>query len=186
MKILRNENITWIEFDVKRKMKRTFSEGKLEKYIFGEEYKQRPKEHKTFLQWMVRDAKKEIKLQQAKRLIRIAEGETDTEFLDHIYGADFSWQRLNEAEAKLAEGNYLQTAEEFAYRKEWMARWSYYEATIYNSDKSKDIRTLLWDDEYKFKTYGYDWDKHTGVLEYDDIPAAMDKEALKEFRQKWS
>ena len=186
MKTVKNSDITWIEFDVKRKMKRTFSEAKLKKYIFGEEYKERPKEHKKFLQSVIRDAKKTIAERATQRLIREAEGETDTVYLDMMFGAGWQGQRLQDAEEKLISGNYLQTAEDFAYHKEWTARWTYFEACCYNFDVNKERRTLLWDEEYRFQTYGYDWDKHTGILTYEESPARSDKKQVAEFRRKWS
>jgi hypothetical protein len=185
MNIIHDEKITWIKFDVKRKMKRTFTEAKLEKYIFGEEYKERPKEHKKVLHYIIRNAKKTIAEKTAQRVIKEAGGETDTVYLDHIYGTGFYWQQLTDAEEKLATGNYLQTAEDFAYHKEWMARWTYFEATCRNATRDKANRILYWDDEYRFKTWGYDWDKHTGVLDYDNVPNVYDRKQMTEFRHSW-
>lgn len=179
-------DMAWVDFGVKRKMKRTFTEDKLMKYIFGEEYKERPKEPKHFLEWQIKDYKKTVEKYARNREVAVANGETDEEYLNHIYGAGFQKMRIAENEKKIADGDYLQTAEDYDYRKEWHKRWCYFEACVWNARRSANHHTTIYNDEYNFKTKGYDWDQHTGVLTYENVPAAMDKEANKEFNRIWS
>lgn len=147
-----------IDFDVKRKMKRNFSEAKLKAYIFGEDYKEDPKEHLVDLKFTVREAEKYIKKLQKERQDREAQGETDVEFLDSLYYSPCTQKRMDAAKKKIAEGDYLQTEEDFAYRKEWTKRWCYFEACICNSESSVKDYITIYDNEYNFKTTGYNWD----------------------------